>query len=120
MNSVKLSILAVSLMAGSALHARQDPEKKMNVADFEGELGEWTAMKLGEGGAGPDSDSKLAITHEAAFVKSGKGALSYTYDITPKTVRVLALEKPLDLTGMKSLRLWVKCSQATAVVVGLT
>src|SRR5206468_876177 len=41
------------------------------------------------------------------------------YDITPKTIRVLALQKPMDLTGMKSLRLWVKCSQATAVVIGL-
>jgi len=119
MNSVKLAILAAGLLAGTVLHARQDPEKKMMIADFEGELGEWTAMKMGEGGGGVDTDSKLAITHEAAFVKSGKGALSYTYDITPKTVRVLALPKPMDLTGMKSLRLWVKCSQATAVVIGL-
>jgi hypothetical protein len=119
MNSIKPAVLAVVLLAGSILQARQDPEKKMSIADFEGELGEWAAMKMGEGGAGPDSDSKLAITHEAAAVKSGKGALSYTYDITPKTVRVLALQKPMDLTGMKSLHFWVKCTQATAVVIGL-
>jgi hypothetical protein len=120
MNVSRLAILAAGLLAGGSVHAFQDPEKKITVADFEGELGEWTAMKLGEGGAGPDAESKVAITHEAASVKSGKGALSYTYDITPKTVRVLALQKPMDLTGMKSLRFWVKCSQATAVVVGLT
>jgi hypothetical protein len=119
MNIVRFAVLAASLMGAGALQALQDPEKKITLADFEGELGEWTAMKLGEGGAGPDPDSKVAITHEAALVKSGKGALSYTYDITPKTVRVLALQKPLDLTGMKSLRFWVKCSHATAVVVGL-
>jgi hypothetical protein len=120
MKLIRLAAVAACLFAGGALEAFQDPEKKMLIADFEGELGEWTAMKLGEGGAGPDPDSKVAITHEAASVKSGKGALSYTYEITPKTVRVLALQKPMDLTGMKSLRLWVKCSQATAVVVGLT
>ena len=119
MNVIRLAAVSACLMAGTALQARQDPEKKMMIADFEGELGEWTAMKLGEGGGGPDSDSKLAITREAGAVKAGKGALSYTYDITPKTVRVLALPKPMDLTGMKSLRLWVKCSQATAVVIGL-
>jgi hypothetical protein len=119
MNRLAYRMLAVALLAGSVVHARQDPEKKMEIADFEGELGEWTAMKMGEGGGGPDTDSKLAITHEAGSVKSGKGALSYTYEITPKTVRVLALPRAMDLTGMKSLRLWVKCSQATAVVVGL-
>jgi len=120
MTRLVLRALGVALLGATILHARQDPEKKMSIADFEGELGEWTAMKMGEAGVGPDSDSKLAITHEAPFVKSGKGALSYTYDITPKTVRVLALQKPMDLTGMKSLRLWVKCSKATAVVIGLT
>ena len=119
MNRMPLAILVVSLLAGSVVDARQDAEKKIAVADFEGDLGEWTAMRLGEAGVGPDTDSKVAITRDAGSVKSGKGALSYTYDITPKTVRVLALQKPMDLTGMKSLRLWVKTSQATAVVIGL-
>ncbi len=120
MNVLRLAAVSACLMAATTLQARQDPEKRMVIADFEGELGEWTAMKMGDAGVGPDSDSKLAITREADRVKAGKGALSYTYDITPKTVRVLALQKPMDLTGMKSLRLWVKCSQATAVVIGLT
>ena len=41
-------------------------------------------------GVNPDADSKIAITHEAASVKSGKGALSWSYEITPKIVRVLS------------------------------
>jgi hypothetical protein len=113
-----MTVAALLLM--SPLLPAQDAEKKMVLADFEGDLGEWTAMQLGEGGVGPDADSKIAVTHDAADVKAGKGALSYAFDITPKTIRVLALQRPLDLTGMKSLRLWVKCSHATAVVIGLT
>jgi len=119
MKLIRLAVLASGLLAGGALQAFQDAEKKMPIADFESEVGDWTVMKMGEGGGGPDPDSKLAIAREAGAVKSGKGALSFAYEVTPKTVRVLALPRPLDLTGMKSLRLAVKCSHATAVVIGL-
>lgn len=101
------------------VHGLQDAEKKMMISDFEGDAAEWSGLTLSEAGVNPDGDSKIAITREAASVKSGKGALSWSYEITPKTVRVLALQRPIDLTGMKSLRLWVKCSKATSVIVGL-
>jgi len=113
------SVVVIAFLALGTVLQGQDAEKKMSIADFEGDLGEWTAMKMGEAGVGADTDSKVSITREAGAVKAGKGALSYTYEITPKTIRVLALQKPMDLTGMKSLRFWVKCSQATAVVFGL-
>jgi hypothetical protein len=115
---IKFTTAAVLLFTASLLPA-QDAEKRIVLADFEGDLGEWTAMKMGEGGVGADTDSKVSVVREAGAAKAGKGALSYTYDITPKTVRVLALQKPADLSGMKSLRFWVKCSEATAVVFGL-
>jgi len=119
MNKLFLATTLTALLLGGALHGLQDAEKKMSISDFEGDAAEWSGLALGEGGVNPDGDSKIAITRDAASVKSGKGALSWSYEIAPKTIRVLALQRPLDLTGMKSLRLWVKCSHATSIIVGL-
>lgn len=111
------ALLGLFLLAGSALHG-QDGEKRLSIDDFEGAETAWSGLALSESGVNPDGESKIAIVKEGA--KVGKGALSYTYEIAPKTVRVLALQKPMDLTGMKSMRLWVKCSHASAVIIGLT
>jgi hypothetical protein len=119
MSKIKIAAIGAFLLAAGALHGNQDAEKKMPIADFEGELAEWTALKLDDTGGNADAESKIAITREAGLVKSGKGSLSYAYEVAPKTIRLLALQRPLDLTGMKSLRLWVKCSHTTAVVIGL-
>lgn len=97
----------------------QDAERKVKVDDFEGELAGWSALKLDGGGIAEDGDAKLALVKEAAHVKSGKGALSYAYEVVPGSLRLLALQRELALEGMKSLRLFVKCSAATAVVVSL-
>lgn len=98
----------------------QDGSKAVKLDDFEGELSGWTAMKADETGLAEDGDAKLAITRDAGQVKAGKGSLSYTYLVEPKTAHLLAIQRPLDLAGMKSLRLWVKCSKATAVLVSVT
>jgi len=118
MNRMMLAAIGACLLLGPA-YGVQDAEKKMVISDFEGDAAEWSGLTLSDAGVNPDGDSKIAITHEAASVKAGKGALSWSYEITPKTVRVLALQRPLDLTGMKSLRLWVKCSRATSVIIGV-
>lgn len=110
---------AAFLMLSAALLGRQEAEKRIPISDFEGDQIEWTALKVDETGANPDVAGKLSITHEAAEVKSGKGSLSYSYEVVPKQLKVLALQGPRDLSGMRSIRLWVKCSHATAVVVGL-
>jgi hypothetical protein len=98
---------------------KQDAEKKIPLDDFEGETTEWTALKLGAAGVNPDPDAKVAITKDAGAARSGKGALAYAFQVAPGTVSVLALQRPIDLTGMKSMRLWVKCSVTTAVIIGL-
>lgn len=118
MNKMLLAAMGACLLL-SPTYGLQDPEKKMVISDFEGDAVEWSGLTLGEAGVNPDGDSKIAITREAASVKVGKGALSWSYDITPKIVRVLALQKPMDLSGMKSMHLWVKCSRATSVIIGL-
>jgi len=115
---VSAAVLATGILA---LCARgQDGSRTVVLDDFESDLAGWTAMKVEEGvGFGPDGDSKVAITRDPQHVKSGKGALVYSYEIGSAAMRMLTIQRPKDLTGMKSLRFWVKCTSATAVMVGL-
>ena len=94
--------------------AVQDDRK---IDDFEGELAGWSLLKLEAGSVGEDGESKIAIVKDGA--KAGKGSLSYTHEVTAGTIRVLARQGEIDLSGMKSLRFWIKSSAATAVVVSL-
>lgn len=108
--------VAILLAAG-----RQDDAKPMKIGDFETDTIEWQAIKLDPAaGVGEDDEAKVAVTTEPAQVKAGKGSLSYSYDVVPNTIRMLALQRPLDLSRMKSLRLWVKCSKTTAIVFTVT
>lgn len=113
--------MPIAFLAACAALGAQDKGKQVKIDDFETDPTGWMALKLepATGGGGEDADSKIAVAREAAAVKSGKGSLSYTYEIAAGTVRLLALQRPVDLTGMKSLRLWVKTSHATGVVIGL-
>lgn len=108
-------------MARAAQDAPTEPAAKTVTADdFEGSLADWMLLKVEEGkGFGADGESKLAITTESGQAKAGKGALRYSYEIAPGTARLLALPRALDLSGMKSVHLWVKTSVATALVFGL-
>src|ERR1043165_1789715 len=106
---------AACLLLGAPLLMPQETEKKIVIADFEGELGEWAGMALSEAGGQAETDSKSSLTREAGAGKPGQGALSHKKVITPKTVRVLTLQRPMDLREMKSLRLWVRCSHETSV-----
>jgi len=112
----------IALVLAAALSgtlAAQDKPRQIRIDDFEKEPEGWTALKLEAGGGGEDAESKVALAREGEHVKAGKGSLSYTFPVTAGTMRVLVLQRPTDLSGMKSLRLWVKSSHATAVVVGL-
>jgi hypothetical protein len=107
--------LLLTVAAGTPL---QDGVKKLD--DFEGELTGWSAIKMVENvGLAPDESSKVAITHDAQHVKQGRGALAYTYEIGPDAFRALSIQRPKDFTGMASLHFWVKCTSATAIMVGL-
>ncbi|HEX7899629.1 MAG TPA: carbohydrate binding domain-containing protein [Planctomycetota bacterium] len=93
-------------------------EKTFKIDDFEGELAGWTLFKLEGGAIAEDGESKIAVVKDGA--KAGKGALAYTHEVTAGVIRVLGRQGEIDLSGMKSLRFWVKSSAATAVVVSLT
>lgn len=93
----------------------------VKVDDFESGLGGWTAIKAGEGiGFGVDEGAKLSIATEAQQPKVGKGALVYTYEVQPKILSALLLNRETDLTGMKSLRFWARTSSPTSLVVSIT
>lgn len=116
-------VLALGIGARNATRTAQaqNDAKTVKVDDFESGLLGWSAIKLSEAtGFGLDGEAKLSVTNDKQQVKTGKGSLFYSYDITPNTVRLLAMQRALDLKEMKSLRLWVKCSNATIVLVGVT
>ena len=92
-------------------------EKTVKIDDFEGELSGWSLLKLDAGAVEEDGESKIAVAKEGA--KTGKGCLAYTHEVTPGVIRLLGRQGGLDLSGMKSLRFWIKSSHATAVVVSI-
>src|SRR5437588_10966466 len=98
MNKFAAALLGMFLLAGSVLHG-QEAEKKLILDDFEGDQTAWSGLALSDSGVNPDGDAKIAIVKAAGAAKVGKGALYYTYDVVPKTVRILALQKPVDHTG---------------------
>jgi hypothetical protein len=119
MKSLSAFLFASLLGSGMGILA-QDPARKVKVGDFESDLGGWAAYKMEQGSFGEDADSTLSITKDPKLVKSGKGSLAFQYEVTPGTIRMLGLNQPLDLTGMKSVHLWVKCSHETALIMALT
>jgi len=113
---IKIAAVAAAFLALGA----QDDKKTVKVDDFESELSGWAAIKLDDAtGFGLDEDSKVVLTQDAKNVKAGKSALEYTFELAPTVLRVLGLQRALDLSGMKSLRFWVKCTSTTALVFGL-
>src|SRR5258708_16886912 len=63
-------------------------------------------------------DAKVSVTHDAANVKEGKGALQYNYNIAKGIMGALALPTPDGaLTKMKSLKFWIKTDHTTPIAV---
>ena len=96
--------------------------KTLTADSFEQGLTDWVVLKSETGkGLEADNDSKLTLTTSVRQGGGGvnKNALSYAYEITPGTIRGLALTRPLNLAGMKSVRFWVRSEDATALMFGL-
>jgi hypothetical protein len=114
-----MRLAAVLVALGAVAGHAQDP-KKAKLDDFESELAGWAAFRLDESGFAEDSGAKLELTREAGKVKSGKGALSYTYELAAGKMRVLGRQSAPEISGTKSLRAWVKSSASTAIIFNLT
>src|SRR5205814_3236719 len=96
--------LGLCLVFGQA--QAQDAAKPIVQHTFEENTGDWQVMDalMSMSGAG-----KLSVTHEAANVKAGKGALQFNYGIKKGEMWLLLLPTPDGaLTKMKSLKFWVK------------
>jgi hypothetical protein len=80
---------------------------------FEKDAGDWQIFSPAGAVTG-----KISITHEAAHVKEGKGALQFDYTIKKGDLSALALRVPLEaITKMKSLHFWVQADHATSLLL---
>ncbi len=78
---------------------------------FETDAGNWTGM--GDSG-------KVSITHDAAHVKEGKGALQFDYAVKKNEINVLIFPTPgAALEKMKSLHFWMYADYTTTMLVSL-
>jgi hypothetical protein len=56
-------------------------------------------LRVQRGVFGPDAGARVGITDKPAQVKSGKGSLYHIYNVAPKTISLLAMERRLDLSA---------------------
>ena len=102
----------LALAAGMAL-AQQAPPAAAPLLHhtFETDPGEWTGF---------GATAKVSLTHDAAHVKEGKGALQFDYAANKGEINVLLLPTPNGvLTKMKSLHFWLRADYSTVFVVSL-
>ena len=80
---------------------------------FEKDAGDWEVISPTGTVTG-----KISITHEAAHVKEGKGALQFDYSIKKGDLSALAVRVPLEtISKMKSLHFWVQADHATSLLL---
>src|SRR5260370_31803237 len=97
--------LALSFAAASG----QGQGASLPKTTFEENEGGWTVF---------GQDAKVRVTHDAANIKEGKGALQYNYNIAKGSAGALALPTPDGaLTKMKSLKFWIRTDHTTPVAV---
>ena len=95
-------------------------ERVLLLDDFEGDAMNWTAFRIApETGFGADLEGKTEITRDAKQVKNGQGSLVHIYTADKGHGSLLTLERPLDLTEMRSASFWIKCDAATTFAFAL-
>lgn len=107
-----ISILGLVLSGGVGL--AQAPAQPFIHQTFEENDAGWQAMSV-IGGSG-----KPSITHDAADVKEGKGALAFDYKVEKGSLAALILPTPNGLlTKARAIRFWIKTDYAAPLVVSL-
>lgn len=84
--------------------------------DFEDGTQGFIALTLKGGQIAEDPSVKLEQIKGKEQVKSGEGALSYSYKLEKDTIRILVLPTKLG-PNTKSIRLWVRSNTATTLAV---
>ncbi len=83
---------------------------------FNEEAAPFNAIQLKDGQLGADPNGAVKITRDQGQFKEGTGALAYTYRIEPNVFRGVAAEARLP-AGTQSVRLWVRSSTRTILVL---
>jgi hypothetical protein len=99
--------------------AASAPVRIVKVDDFEAGLLDWAGYKFGPAGYSADLEARVGVTDKTSQTKSGKGSLYYIYNVAPKTIGLLALERPIELQGMESIRFSVKSDAPTVMAFAL-
>ncbi|HZT41995.1 MAG TPA: hypothetical protein VFA07_07385 [Chthonomonadaceae bacterium] len=101
---------AIALLACVAA-AQPQATTPLMCYSFEADTGMW----MGFG-----SNAKVSLTHDAAHVREGKGALQFDYTINKGEINALLLPTPNSaLAKAKSLRFWVQADHAAPLAVAL-
>ena len=84
--------------------------------DFEDGAPVFTAISFNDGQISPDGGATVAVVRDQ--VKSGTGALSYSYKVEPKVFRALTVGARLP-AGTQSARFWVKSTTQSVLMLAL-
>ncbi len=80
---------------------------------FEADAGGWVVLNPATGQ--PDGTDKIAVVHDAAQLKEGKGSLKYTYAIRKGSTNILILPIAQIASGpMSSFHFWIKPDHSTS------
>lgn len=102
--------MILALATGMAL-AQQTPPTPLLHHTFENDPAEWTGF---------GNTAKVSLTHDAAHIKEGKGALQFDYAATKGEINVLVLPTPDGaLKKMKALHFWIRADYPTVLAVAL-
>jgi hypothetical protein len=105
--------------AGTATPIVSTPVRTVKVDTFEAGLLGWAGYKFGPAGYSADLEARVGVTDKAAQIKNGKGSLYYIYNVAPKTIGLLSLERPLELQGMESINFSLKVDAPTIMAFAL-
>jgi hypothetical protein len=106
--ALETAIAAVLLGTGIGAAAQDAPAPILSHG-FEQNDGGWQAFP-------PDGTAAVSLTHDAASVKSGKGALQFSYALKKGAFCLLLLPTPdMILSPAKSIRFWVKADHSTSL-----
>jgi len=108
--------MALSLnMAVAAMPCRAQ-DKPLIQHTFETSTDDWKSLSELTG----TGNGKIRLTHEAANVKMGMGALQFDYTLKQGEFAALLLPTPDGaLTKMKSLHFWIKADHTTSFIIQL-
>jgi hypothetical protein len=108
--SVKQLMTTLGLVALSTTAFAAPPAASTS---FESDSGGWVVLNPATGQ--PDGADKIAVVHDAAQIKEGKGSLKYSYAIRKGSANILILPLASTASGpISSFHFWLKPDHSTS------